>query len=155
MKALLAQTAKHEIDNAIPSTTFEKLPEIIREHTDWEYTYRQTSNGCLLKPTFRNMQYRNSFIPEIDITVSCDETHTTLHISGRPVKSVRIFLALFYAIWSVLSVLLIIQAIASQQGILFIAIIPLVLGTFFLLVGKFSLQAIFNSIVKAIQKEYS
>ncbi len=155
MKALLAQTAKHEIDNAIPFTTFEKLPEIIWEHTDWEYTYRQTSTGCFLKPTFRNMPYRNSFIPEIDITVSCDEAHTTLHISGRPVKSVRIFMTLFYAIWSVFSVLLIILAITTQQDILFIAIMPLVLGAFFLLVGKFSLQAIFNSIVKAIQKEFS
>lgn len=155
MKRLFTQTATHSINNPLCADSFEKLPEIIRKHTDWEYTYRQTSTGCFLKPTFRNMQYRNSFIPEIDITVSCDEAHTTLHISGRPVKSVRIFMTLFYAIWSVLSVLLIIQAITSQQGILFIAIIPLVLGTFFLLVGKFSLQAIFNSIVKAIRKEYS
>lgn len=154
MKAFFEQSATHKIDNAIPFTTFEKLPEIIREHTDWEYTYRQTSTGCFLKPTFRNMQYRNSFIPEIDITVSCDEAHTTLHISGRPVKSVRIFMTLFYAIWSVLSEWLIIQAITSQQGILFIAIMPLVLGAFFLLIVKFSLQAIFNSIVKAIQKEF-
>jgi len=154
MKALLAQTAKHEINNAIPSASFEKLPEIIREHTDWEYAYQATNTGCLLKPTFRNMQYRNCFIPEIDISVSCDKAHTTLRISGRPVKSVRIFLALFYAIWSVFSVLLIIQAITTQQDILFIAILPLILGAFFLLVGKFSLQAIFNSIVKAIQKEF-
>ena len=155
MKRLFTRTATHSTNNPLCSNSFEKLPEVIREHTDWDYTYQQTSTGCFLKPTFRNMQYRNSFIPEIDITVSCDEAHTTLHISGQPVKVVRIFMTLFYAIWSVLSVLLIIQAIASQQGILFIAIIPLVLGTFFLLVGKFSLQAIFNSIVKAIQKEYS
>jgi hypothetical protein len=154
MKAFFEQSATHKIDNATASTAFEKLPEIIREHTDWEYAYQATNTGCLLKPTFRNMQYRNCFIPEIDISVSCDEAHTTLHISGRPVKSVRIFMTLFYAIWSVLSVWLIIQAITSQQGILFIAILPLVLGAFFLLIEKFSLQATFNSIVKAIQKEF-
>lgn len=155
MKAFFERSAIHEINNATPYASFEKLPEIIREYTDWEYTYRQTSTGFLLKPTLHNRQYRNSFIPEIDIAVSCDDAHTTLHITGRLIKIVRVFQTVFFTIWSVLLLILIIQAIFFQQGILFAVIIPLVLGAFFLLLGKFSMQAIFDSIVKAIRKEFS
>ena len=103
MKRLFAQTAIYCINNTICSDFFKKLPEVIRKHTDWDYSIQQTDTGCFLKPTFRNMPYRNSFVPEIDIVVSCHEEHNVLHMSGQPVKAVRIFMALWFGlllIWS-------------------------------------------------------
>ena len=60
------QTTKHSINKAICSDFFEKLPEVIRKHSDLDYLLiHQCDKGCFLKPTFRNMPYRNSFIPVV------------------------------------------------------------------------------------------
>ena len=90
MKKLFTQTAEYKTSNTSYSDFLQKLPEVIYKYTNWEYKSQQRSAGCFLKPTFRNMPYRNSFVPEIDIVVSNHEAYTMLHITGQPVKFIRI-----------------------------------------------------------------
>ena len=153
MKRLFAQTAIYSINNTICSDFFKKLPEVIRKHTDWDYSIQQTDTGCFLKPTFRNMPYRNSFVPEIDIVVSCHEEHNVLHMSGQPVKAVRIFMALWFGLLLLMEGFLIVAVITSKQNSLFNVLIPLIMCAFGYLLCKFATKATFNSVVKAIQKE--
>ena len=68
------------INKIISTNGFEVLPEVIRQHTDWDYTYQQRLTGCSLKPTFRNMPYRNSFVPEIEIVISNRDSQTELQL---------------------------------------------------------------------------
>lgn len=155
MTTLFTQTANHSIINTSTSDFLEKFPEVIRKHTEWDYSYQQTTNGCSLKPTFRNMPYKISFVPEIDIIVSCHEAHTMLHMSGRPVKSVRVFMALWFSFLLMMEVFLIILAITSKLDSLFSVFIPVVMCAFGYLLCKLATKATFNSVVKVIKREFS
>ena len=155
MTLLFAQTATHRINNTICSDFLEKLPEVIRKHTEWDYSYQHRNTGCFLKPTFCNMPYRNSFVPEIDIVVSCHEAHTMLHLSGQPVKSVRVFMALWFSFLLMMELFLLILAITSKLDRLFPVFIPVVMCVFGYLLCKLATKVTFNSVVRAIQKEFS
>lgn len=151
---LFTETAKHYFDKTISANSFEILPALIRKHTDWNYTYQQKSEGCLLKPTFRNMPYRNSFVPEIDIVISNRDSKTALQMIGQPVKSVRVFMALWFGFLLVMEGFLVILAITSSLDSLFPLFIPLALCAFGYLLCKLATKATFNSVVKAIKKEF-
>ncbi|MBQ8212782.1 MAG: hypothetical protein IJZ80_02140 [Clostridia bacterium] len=155
MTTLFTQIANHSINNTICSDFFKKVPEAILKHTDWNYSCQQTDNGCFLKPIFRNMPYRNSFVPEIDIVVSFHEGNTILHISGQPVKSVRIFMALWFVFFLMMEMLLLILAIGSQLDSIFPVFVPIGMCTFGYLLCKLATKATFNSVVNAIQREYA
>ena len=127
MKRLFTQTAEYKTSNTFYSDFLQKLPEVIYKYTNWEYKSQQRSAGCFLKPTFRNMPYRNSFVPEIDIVVSNHEAYTMLHITGQPVKFVRIFMALWFGFLSLMEVFLLILAITCSgklkldtEGVIFV-----------------------------------
>ena len=151
---LFTERATHCINKTIPANSFEILPEVIRQHTNWDYAYHQKPTGCSLKPTFRNMPYRNSFVPEIDIVVSNHEAYTMLHITGQPVKFVRIFMALWFGFLSLMEVFLLILAITSNLDGIIPIFIPIVMCAFGYLLCKFGTKATFNSVVKAIKKEF-
>lgn len=153
MTRLFVQMAEHKSNNTAYSDFLQKLPEVILKHTDWEYKYQQSNTGCFLKPTFRNMPYTNSFVPEIDIVVSNHEAYTTLHISGQPVKFVRVFMALWFGFSSLMEMFLLILAITSNLDSIIPVFIPIVLCVFGYLLCELGTKATFNSVVKAIQKE--
>lgn len=155
MKKLFTLTAKHSINNTIRSDFFEKLPEVIRKHTNWDYSYQKKDTGCFLKPTFRNMPYRNSFVPEIGITVSCQNAHTILQMSGQPVKFVRVFMALWFCFLLMMELFLLLFAFTSKLDSLFPVLMPAVLYVFGYILCKLATKTTFNSVVKAIQKEFS
>lgn len=155
MAGLFTQNMEHKINNTSCSDFFQKLPEVIRKHTDWDYTYKQRDSGCFLKPTFCNMPYRNSFVPEIDVTVSHHEDYTLLYITGQPVKLVRIFMSLWFSFLSLMEVFLLILATASNLDSLIPVVIPIAMCVFGYLLCKLATKANFNSIVKAIQKEFT
>ena len=94
---LFTEMATHCINKTISTNGFEILPDVIRQHTNWDYAYHQKPTGCSLKPTFRNMPYRNSFVPEIDIVISNRDSQTELQMIGQPVKFVRVFMALWFS----------------------------------------------------------
>ena len=153
MTSLFTQMAKHRMNNDVYSDFLSKLPEAIRKHTDWEYSYQQNNAGCFLKPTFRNMPYRNSFAPEIVMIVSFDKAHTVLQMSGQPVKFVRVFMTLWFSFLLTMEVFFLLYAITSELDNIFPVFIPVVLCAFGYLLCKVATKTTFHSIVKAIQKE--
>jgi len=154
MTSLFTQMAKHRMNNDVYSDFLSKLPEAIRKHTDWEYSYQQNNAGCFLKPTFRNMPYKNAFVPEICIIVSNHEAYTMLHITGQPVKFVRIFMALWFSFLLAMEAFFIILSITSSLDSLFPLFIPLAMCAFGYLLCKLATKATFNSVVNAIKKEF-
>ena len=148
------EIATHCINKKISTNGFEILPEVIRQHTDWDYIYHPKATGCNLKPTFRNMPYRNSFVPEIDIVISNRDSQTELQMIGQPVRFVRVFMALWFSFLLAMEVFFIILAITSNLDSLFQLIIPLAMCAFGYLLCKLATKATFNAIVKAIKKEF-
>lgn len=151
--AFFTQTAKHSINKGC-SDFFKTASGAILKHTDWSYECQQTDSGCLLKPDFCNMPYRNSFVPEIDVVLSFHEEKTILHMSGRPVRSVRIFMALWSAFLLMLEVLLIVLAVGSGMDSIFPLFIPIGMIVFGYLLCKLATKSAFDSVVKAIKREY-
>lgn len=155
MTRLFTQTAEYKINNTANSDFLQKLPEVIRKHSGWEYTYQQRNDGCFLKPTFRNMPYGNSFVPEIDIIVSNHEVYFLLHITGRSVKYVRIFMTLWCGILAIMEVCWLMLAITSNLDSIIPDFIPIAMCVFGYLLCKLGTKTTFNSVVNAIRKEYS
>ena len=151
---LFTEMATHYINKTISTSGFEILPEVIRQHTDWDYAYQQSTKGCSLKPTFRNMPYRNSFVPEIDVVISNHNSQTELQMIGQPVKFVCVFMALWFSFLLALEVFIVILTITSSLDSLFLLIIPLAMCAFGYLLCKLATKATFNSVVKAIKKEF-
>ena len=151
---LFTEMATHCINKNFSTIGFEILPEVIRQHTNWDYAYHQKPTGCSLKPTFRNMPYRNAFVPEIDVVISNHNSQTELQMIGQPVKFVRVFMALWFSFLLVMEVIFAILAISSNLDSLFLLIIPLAMCAFGYLLCKLATKATFNSVVKAIKKEF-
>ena len=154
MKSIFLQTAEHHLAAGACTECLNDLPDFIRKHTDWNYLCVQTDTGCVLKPVFRNMPYCNSFVPEIDVVVSRDDTRTVLHLQGQPVKAVRVFMAFWFSFLLVMEVFIVILAITSNLDSLFPLFIPLAMCAFGYLLCKLATKATFNSVVKAIKKEF-
>lgn len=147
------QETKYNISSTIGSDFFAKIPEAIRKHTDWEYSCQEKDSGCYLKPTFKNMPYRNAFVPEIEIDVSCNDTETTLRMRGQPVKSVRVFMALWFGLLLVIELILLALAITSNLSSVFLVFIPVGICLFSYLLCELATKITFKSVVKAIQRE--
>ncbi len=153
MKSIFTQTAEHRIASSTCPTCLNDLPKLIRKHSDWNYTCAQTDTGYFLKPTFRNMPYRNPFVPEIDIVVTCNDAQAVLYMSGRPVKFVRVFMAIWFSFLLMMEVFLLVPAITSSLESLFPVFIPLIMCAFGYLLCKTATRVTFRSVLKAIQKE--
>ena len=153
MKSIFAQTAEHSIDGKISPACLNDLPNMIRKHTDWEYACAQTDTGCVLMPTFRNMPYRNSFVPEIDITASHNNGQTVLHMRGQPVVFVRVFMAFWFSFLLMMEINVLAIAITSGLDSIIPAFIPIIMCAFGYFLCKIGTKVTFRSIVKAIQKE--
>ena len=153
MKSIFIQTAEIIIASTTSLSCLNDLPGLIRKHTDWDYSCAQTDTGCFLKPTFRNMPYRNSFVPEIDVVVSHNDTQTVLYMRGRPVMFVRVFMTIWFGFALMMEIFLLALAITSNLDSLFPVFIPLIMCAFGYLLCKIATGATFRSVVKAIQKE--
>ncbi|MBQ2939582.1 MAG: hypothetical protein IJE00_04355 [Clostridia bacterium] len=153
MKSIFTQTAEHNIANTAYTACLNELPKLIYKHTYWDYSCVQTDRGYFLKPTFRNMPYRNSFIPEIDIVVSRNDAQTLLYMSGQPVKFVRVFMAIWFGFALMMEVFLLALAITSTLDNLFPVFIPPIMCAFGYLLCKIATRTTFKSVIKAIQKE--
>ena len=132
-----------------------QLLHAIHEYTNYKYTCEQTPTGYLLNPSFRaflrDNMYRNSFIPEITVTVSQDQGQTVLHMTGKPVKKNRIFLY----IWT--GVLLILGLIGAARFGLWnppAGLIPMGMGIYGYLLGKLGTRFSFHTVVKAIARDF-
>ncbi len=153
MKRIFSSSAKHSIKTTVFPVYLQKLPEAILKHVDWDYSYEQTDDGCLLKPTFQNMPYKNSFVPELDITITEKGDEAVLHITGKPVKSVRIFNICFCAFLLVIEALLLISFITSGINNIFPLFIPIGIIVLNFLLLKLGIKITFKSVVRAVRKE--
>ena len=153
MKFIFTQTAEHSIANRTYPACLNDLPKLIRKHTDWDYACTQTDAGYYLKPTFRDMPYRNSFVPEIDVVVSRNDAQTILYMGGQPVKFVRVFMAIWFVFALMMEVFLLALAFTSNLDSLFPVLIPIIMCAFGYLLCKIATRATFKSVIKAIQKE--
>ena len=153
MKSIFTQIAEHSFSNATSPAYLYDLPQLIRKHTNWNYSCVQTDTGYFLKPTFRDMPYRNAFVPEINVVVSRNDAQTILYMSGQPVKFVRIFNAIWFGFALMTEAFLLTLAINSNSDSLFPVFIPIIMYVFCYLLCKIATRATFKSVVKAIQKE--
>ena len=151
---IFTEMEMHCINETIATDSFEILPDVIRQHAGWDYAYQRKTTGCNLKPTFRNMPYRNSFVPEIDIVMSNRDSQTELKMIGRPVKFVRIFMAFWFSFLLAMEFVFVILAVTSNLVSLVPLLIPLAMCAFGYLLCKLATKATFNSVVKAIKKEF-
>ncbi|MBQ6890098.1 MAG: hypothetical protein IJN53_03675 [Oscillospiraceae bacterium] len=146
-------TLEYRTNKSITADVLGNLPAAIRRHTDWNYTCEQTDSGCLLKPVFRDMPYRNSFVPEIDVAVSCDDGQSVLCMRGQPVKMVRFFSAFWLGVVLLMQVFVVALAFASKLNGLFPLFLPAIMFFLGYFLCKISSKRVFTSIVKAIQQE--
>lgn len=152
MKIGFSQTTVHKITCPISRNLPDTLPEAIQQDTGWNYICAQNANGYLLKPTFRNMPYRNSFVPEIVVVISQDNDQPVLHIQGQPVKFVRIFMKFWFGFLLLMEVFLLAMAATASLDNLFSLFIPIIMCIFGNVLCAIGTKASFQTIVKAIQK---
>ena len=148
MKPIFLESATH---NAMGPVCLDDFPAVIRKRTGWDYSFTQTDSGCFLKPTFRGMPYRNSFIPEIDVAISQIDTQTVLHFRGQPIKAVRIFMGFWLGFLLLTELSLLLGAITSSLDSDFPVFLPVFMMAFGYLLCKLATRAAFRSVVKAIQ----
>ena len=146
-------TLEYRTNKSITADALGNLPAAIRRHTDWNYTCEQTDSGCLLKPVFRDMPYRNSFVPEIDVAVSCDDGQSVLCMRGQPVKMVRYFMAFWLGVVLLMQVFVVALAIVSKLNGLFPLFLPAIMFVLGYSFCKIFSKRVFTSVVKAIQQE--
>ncbi len=150
---IFTQRTEYDIDDVFDPDCINDLPAAIRRHTDWNYSCKKTPQGCFLKPVFRNMPYTNSFVPEIDIVISRQDTKTMLQLTGRPVKFVRVFMGFWFSALLLLEVMFLILAITSKLEQIFPIFIPLGMCLFGYLLCLIGTKVTFGCVVKAMKEE--
>jgi len=152
MKLSFCETASILKNAPIKPDFPDRLTDKLLRESGIKYECTSTNDGYFLKPILGFTWRRNSFTPEITISVSqCDEK-TELHLTGRPVKSVRRFVKMFISFSLLLGVLEL--AIAAFSGLdslipLFIPFVMSILGYF---MCKFATKADFQTVVNTISK---
>ena len=138
-----------------------KLPGAISHRTGLKYTIEETNDGCRLKPAFhiapspyRKSFQRNSFIPEIEISISRLDGQSCLNIKGKPSEYISAFVMLLFGFLLILELLLIVFAAFGGSGSLFIAAAaPVIIAVFAYVLCKTAVKYSFNYVVEIIREE--
>ena len=149
-----SQKETHHMCKTTVDAFYNGVADGIRRNTDLDYAFTRTETGCFLKPTFRNMSYINSFVPEIDVVVSKENGQTALHMKGRPVMLVRVIMYILFAQAAVFELILLLIAATSAMDNLFPVFIPIILAVFGYLLCKVTTKVTFRSVMNAIRKEF-
>lgn len=153
MRSVFTKTAEHRIADSACSLSLSELPGLIYKHTGLDYAFAATDKGYFLKPTFRNMPYRNSLVPEIDVVISRNDTETILHMSGRPIKLIRIFIGSWFGFLLQIQVFLLAFALSSASALSLQFFIPITLCAFAYILCKIAAGHAFRAVMEAIRKE--
>ena len=144
------------IKGSVPADMEERLPKAICQRAGWKYTCGTLPDGYLLEPTFRDMPYRNSFVPEVTVRVSRDKGQCSLHMNCRPVMFIRIFMGIWFGgLLRMELLLLLIAAVSGLGDDWFPVLIPVLMCAFGYLLCKIGTDRTSRSVIKAIQKEFS
>lgn len=154
MKAVFSHTA--EVSLKIPPETDlpGRLPQAIYRWSGLPYACQRGQDGCFLRPQPHRLGYRNSFIPEISVTVTQQGEQTVLRLVGQPVEFVRIFMRVWFAI--VFSFLLTILLTFAKTGAYTAAgiLVPLGMAVFGYLMTRIGTAVPFRQVTEAIRKEF-
>lgn len=151
---IFTQSATLTMDKTVGPGYLEILPDAIYKHTHLDYSYQQKSSGCLLRPTFRKMLYKNSFVPEIDIEISYHDSQTIMQMIGQPIKFVRAFMTFWFSALLILEALFCILALTSMLDSFLFVFLPLMMGVFGYLLCKLATKATFHTVVTAMREEF-
>lgn len=154
MKIGFSQTAEYTISGSLGTDFPKRLSEALCLRTDWNYLCIQKNDCYFLKPSFRNMPYINSFVPEIEIRISQNDGKTSLHMTGQPVKFIRIFIRIWFGFLLLMGALSLIAVAASGTDGLIFVLGCVVMGVFGYLLCEIGTKVTFRSVVEAIQKEF-
>ena len=149
-----SQKEIHHMCTTTVDAFYNGVADGILRNTDLEYAFTQTEEGCFLKPTFRNMPYRNSFVPEIDVAISQENGQTVLHMEGRPTGFVRTFMRLWCISLAIFEVVMLVIAVMQGVDHIILTFVPLIMCVFGYLLCKIATRASFRSVVNAIRKEF-
>ena len=134
----------------LPADFFDKLPENISRDALWQYECEKTADGCCLTPTFKDVPYRNSFVPEITISTSCADGETAVHFCGRLVPGIRIFMGIWFGFLAFLEVLLLCALVVGQTE-WYAPLIPLGMAAFGYLLCKIGMKLPYRAVMRAIR----
>lgn len=150
-----SQISEHQT-NAIPNSDhIRSLPDVIRRQTGIKYSCEKRDGGYFLKPEFLlfDISRRNSFVPEIDVTVSCKNGETSLHIKGQPVKLLRLFMIVWISFSLLLQIVFFGLMIFSEYESIYPLFIPFLLCLFGYSLCKIGTKITFRKVVKVIINE--
>lgn len=147
-----SQTASITVNTPIKSDFPDRLTDKLLRESEIKYASTSTDDGYFMKPVFGSTWRRNSFTPEITISVSRYDERTVLHLTGRPIKSVRIFVAFFISFALFLEAILIAIAIFSGLDSLIPLFIPIGMCIFCYFLCKLATKADFQTVVNTIPK---
>ena len=154
MRIGITQTADYQINHTLSEDFFTGLAIAIQRQTEWGYICRKTDAGYYLKPTFRNMPYRNSFVPEIFIEAAENDGLTILHMRGRPVKIIRYFSAFFSFFCLLFQIDCFAILFTCGMDNLIPLFIPAALFIFNYLLCKLGTKFSFRKVIEAIENEF-
>ena len=149
-----SQTAEHCMNRTDRNALCSRLPGAILGHTSLDYFCQPTEKGCLLKPTFQNMLYGNSFVPEIDIVISGQDDKTVLQMTGRPVKFVRVFMKIWFGFLAFMEACGLLITVSSGVSSFPFLFIPVIMCVFGYLLCKIATKLTFRTVVNAIRQEF-
>ena len=155
MRIPFQQTATCKVNREITSDFYFKLTQAIFNRTKLKYTHYHRTYGCFLKPTnLRLGKMLNSFIPELNIVASRQDSQTILHISGQPVMHIRIFMAIWIGYFLLHGIAFLVRAINANESIV-PALIAFGLCVCSYLFFELVTKAYFRSVINAIEQEHS
>ena len=154
MKVPLVQVAEIELREELSTKFFGKLTNAVRARCGWEYVWVKKGSGYCLIPdgktysgSYVGYPNRNSFVPQIDVTVESRDGRNVLRLKGRPMKSVCVFVALIVCL-----ALVSVPAYFVTEGTWKLG--GIVSAVVIYLTGEFGTRSTFKAVVKAIREEF-
>ena len=149
MKKPFLQVTDIPVSNAENLT--ERIDKALRTHYNRPYTCQKTADGCFLKPVFRNVLCRNSFVLEYSVVVSQKDNPTTLQIQGKLPRFVLFFIIFWLAAVAFLEMVVLATAVTSGLDTPILFFVPVAMFVFGYLFCELGTKFAFRNVVKAIQ----
>ena len=154
MKIRFLQTADHWTNIPMDQDLSDRFLHAIHEYTNLSYSCEKTENGYFLNPIFRKSFWRNSFLPEISVSVSESSNQTCLHLEGQPIAFVRSFVSVCCIGSLVLGLFALIIMLASGEQEALAVIIPVVICIYSYLLCQLATKITFHNVLRAIKREF-
>ena len=152
MKLDFSQRASITGNTPIKTDFPDRLSDKLLRESEIKYACTSTDNGYFMKPIFGFTWRRNSFTPEITISVSQDGEKTVLHLTGQPINSVQRFVKFYISFALLIEVFVLAIAAFSELDSIIPLFIPIVMCIFGYSLCKFATKADFKTVVNTISK---